>query len=280
MPCIYQLRAPRPAPCAWTVPRQDDSRGVSEPLNETETSQPYNTIAQAAAAESLTSEGRRQVDGGGLVSPFTDGNGVGLGLGRTGGSHFGRGLIVRARYVLSLEAPTAAAAVWRPQMDAVYAPPQLFFGGEHEGLPAAAAVALGRPAASYLRAPLPPNVQIVTLRLLDSGEALLRLAHQFGIGEDAHLSKPVSVDLATLFTRAALPITSAVEMTLTANQPKSELRKRRAAMAATARAARGGGGADAGPPTWLDAWPTEADAQGEARTVHPWRSGPPFEWDT
>lgn len=264
---------------------QDDNRGVQEPLNETESSKPYYAFASAArasAGKSLAADGKRQVDGGGLVSPLTDGNGVGLGLWHSGGQHLGRGLIVRARYVLSLATPASAAAIWRPSMDAIYAPPQLFFTHGKMGAAESTHGGLVGAPASFLRTPLPPNLQIITLQLMASGQILLRLAHQFGIGEDATLSKPASVDLARIFTHAALPVASAVEMTLTANQPKSHLRRRRAAMAATARAARGttdGADADDVGSAWLAAWPTEDSPVSEARTVHPWRSGPPFEWD-
>jgi len=69
---------------------QDDSRGVSEPLNETEYTKPYVGI--------------NEPDGGGLV----DGNGVRVDLASAGGEHSGRGLIVRGKYVVSLERPDDA----------------------------------------------------------------------------------------------------------------------------------------------------------------------------
>jgi len=48
-------------------------------------------------------------------------------------------------------------------------------------------------------APLPPNVQLVTLNWWNQTSVLIRLAHQFGIDEDAELSKPVKLDLHDLF---------------------------------------------------------------------------------
>jgi len=46
---------------------------------------------------------------------------------------------------------------------------------------------------------LPTNVQLVSLSWWNETSLLLRLAHQFGIDEDADLSKPVEVNLGSLF---------------------------------------------------------------------------------
>merc|ERR1712137_921681 len=48
-------------------------------------------------------------------------------------------------------------------------------------------------------APLAPNVQLVTLNWWNQTSVLMRLAHQFGIDEDAELSKAVKFDLLDLF---------------------------------------------------------------------------------
>jgi len=45
---------------------------------------------------------------------------------------------------------------------------------------------------------------------------LLRLAHQFGVGDDATLSVPVTVDLQSLFLNNIVNVS---QLTLTANQP-------------------------------------------------------------
>ena len=49
---------------------------------------------------------------------------------------------------------------------------------------------------------LSPNVQLVTLQSLAPDEVLLRLAHQFGVGEDTALSQPVEVSL-SLFAHSS-----------------------------------------------------------------------------
>ena len=80
-------------------------------------------------------------------------------------------------------------------------------------------------ARSALRAALPPNVQIITLHAHGKSSMLLRLAHQFGIGEDAVLSKPVRLDLRNIFV--GFDIVDAHEVSLTANQNKTAIVERR-----------------------------------------------------
>ena len=81
------------------------------------------------------------------------------------------------------------------------------------------------PCTSGLRAPLPLNVHLLTLRPTAPGQLLLRLSHQFGIDEDPSLSGLAAVDLATLF--AQWEVTAAEEVSLTANQNKSAILARR-----------------------------------------------------
>ena len=80
------------------------------------------------------------------TSPYTSPN--------QGGAHSGRALIVRGTHYVSLEPADSAAAVWRPLMDRVYAKPLVAF--------APAAGAPERRTSSALRAPLPPNLQVLT----------------------------------------------------------------------------------------------------------------------
>merc|ERR1719476_703669 len=73
--------------------------------------------------------------------------------------------------------------------------------------------------------PLPDNVQLVSLRWWNASTVLVRLAHQFGIGEDAELSKPVDVDLATLFIDRS--IEQIEERGLSATISRAEVLKKR-----------------------------------------------------
>jgi len=70
---------------------------------------------------------------------------------------------------------------------------------------------------------LPPNVHLLNLKTLHTGEILLRLHHFFAVNEDSSLSKPVTVNLDSLFSK--LRIVKITEMTLTANQPLEDLNR-------------------------------------------------------
>jgi len=70
---------------------------------------------------------------------------------------------------------------------------------------------------------LPPNIHMLTLKTLEDGLVLLRLHHVFGVNEDHDYSKPVTLQLDQIFTN--LTLISATEMSLTANQPQSEVNR-------------------------------------------------------
>lgn len=67
----------------------------------------------------------------------------------------------------------------------------------------------------------------MTLQALSEGVLMLRLSHQFGINEDLHFSGIASVDLAQMFDPSVLSIAHAREVSLTNNQEKSEILKKR-----------------------------------------------------
>jgi lysosomal alpha-mannosidase len=165
---------------------KDDGRGVGEPLDETEFTTPY------------TNEYKNH------------------------GEHLGAGLVIRGTHTLFLTTPSSAAAHWRPRADRVFAPPLLAFSESSSFVPTATQ---DWAVQSALRAALPPNVQIITLQAHGASQILLRLAHQFGIAEDVLLSKPVSIDLSSLFS--GFTITDVKELSLTANQNKTSILDRR-----------------------------------------------------
>ena len=67
---------------------------------------------------------------------------------------------------------------------------------------------------SFVSHPLPSNVELSTLQQLNDGSVLLRLSHSFAVNESSAYSRPVKVDLSTLFQQ---PIASVKRVTLTAN---------------------------------------------------------------
>merc|ERR1712217_1004966 len=133
---------------------KDDSRGVGEPLDETQF--------------------------------------VGSYAGPRGGVHTGPGLVIRGTHYVTLEPPASAAAVWRPLADRVFAPPLIAFKRSGGSSPTTTHFT------AVIRA-LPTNVELMTLQTLSQGQLLLRLSHQFGLGEDKVLSNLAAVDLAALF---------------------------------------------------------------------------------
>jgi len=70
---------------------------------------------------------------------------------------------------------------------------------------------------------LPPNVHLLDLKTLPTGQVILRLTHIYAVGEDPVYSQPVTLDLNSIF--ANLAIVEITEMTMTANQPLVELKR-------------------------------------------------------
>ncbi|XP_058146251.1 lysosomal alpha-mannosidase [Dasypus novemcinctus] len=145
-----------------------------------------------------------------------DNRGVGEPLAEAGAD--GEGLWVRGRHLVLLDKAEAAAAGHRLQAEREVLAPQvvLAVGG---GTPYRRGAA-PRKQFSALRRELPPSVHLLTLARWDSRTLLLRLEHQFALGEDSgrNLSSPVTLDLRDLFS--AFTITQLRETTLAANQPR------------------------------------------------------------
>jgi hypothetical protein len=160
----------------------DDSRGVGEPLNET--------------------------DG---ISSYPDPQRLGTGLHITG-SH----------YVL-LDDPAEALRGVRLLQSRVFMPLTLTFAPlSGTGLPAikqwtATHITNG----TALRVQLPPNIDLLTFQATGENEYLLRLAHQFAVGEDANLSLPATVNLENLLNAK---LTNLKEVSLTANQDAKDIK--------------------------------------------------------
>ncbi|PRQ54349.1 putative alpha-mannosidase [Rosa chinensis] len=92
---------------------------------------------------------------------------------------------------------------------------------------------------------LPDNVAVITLQELENGKVLLRLAHLYETGEDKDYSVLANVELRKLFPRKK--ISKVTEMSLSANQERAEMEKRRlvwkvegSATAEESKVARGG----------------------------------------
>ncbi|XP_033709972.1 lysosomal alpha-mannosidase [Tursiops truncatus] len=128
----------------------------------------------------------------------------------------GSGLWVRGRHLVLLDKARTAAAGHRLQAEKEVLAPQVVLarGG---GAPYRLEVA-PRTQFSGLRRELPPSVHLLTLARWGPETLLLRLEHQFAVGEDSgrNLSSPVTLDLTDLFS--AFTITDLRETTLAANQ--------------------------------------------------------------
>ena len=167
-----------------------------------------------------------------------DGRGVGEPLNETGLD--GNGLVVKGVHRLAVN-PRGAAAAWRraaAQDVALFRPLAAFAPLPPGATPASWLAAGHRGNWSGVTAALPPNVHLLTVAPAAGGATLVRLAHMFGVGEDAALSANATVALGGLFT--ALPaFGGCAETTLPGTQPLGSV-------AARLPAALGGGGPSGG----------------------------------
>jgi len=146
-----------------------------------------------------------------------DDRGVGQPLNETGVD--GLGLTIRGLHRLQLStAATARRDVRFAMADATFRPLTTF------APVTGPAIAWGLSFTSEysgLTAPLPPNLQVLTAHAQDANTLLLRLAHNFEVGEDATYSANATVSLSSLF--APFTITSVVETDLSGATPLAEL---------------------------------------------------------
>ncbi|MFS7971359.1 putative alpha-mannosidase [Helianthus anomalus] len=134
-----------------------------------------------------------------------------------------RGLAVQGKYYVRID-PLGEGAKWRRSYgQEIYSPLLLAFTEQdgNKGTNFQVSKFSGMdPTYS-----LPDNVVLLTLQELEDGNVLLRLAHLYEIGEDKDLSVITRVELKKLFTKRK--ITKVSEMSLSANQGREEMEKKR-----------------------------------------------------
>jgi hypothetical protein len=181
----------------------DDGRGVSEALNET-------------------------IDGMTPYPPYGT------------AQRLGDGIVIKGKHRIMIGGDKGGARLARSMMDAALVDPLVFVGSapSHQTTP------LYLSGFSGLQNALPPNVMLVTLARLHDRSAstktttfLVRLGHQYAIGEDEVLSKPVEIDLDKLFN--GYKVVAVMEKTLTGNQDYTEWLKRRLDWTGTERVPKG-----------------------------------------
>uniref|UniRef100_A0A2K5VD45 Alpha-mannosidase n=1 Tax=Macaca fascicularis TaxID=9541 RepID=A0A2K5VD45_MACFA len=128
----------------------------------------------------------------------------------------GSGAWVRGRHLVLLDTAQAAAAGHRllAEQEVLARSPALL----HPGPAPSNSAPPSLPQFSGLRRELPPSVHLLTLASWGPEMLLLRLEHQFAVGEDSgrNLSAPVTLNLRDLFS--TFTITRLQETTLVANQ--------------------------------------------------------------
>ncbi|KAI4387891.1 hypothetical protein MLD38_000281 [Melastoma candidum] len=134
-----------------------------------------------------------------------------------------QGLIVQGKYYFRFDR-LGEGARWRRSFgQEIYSPLLLAFAeqdGDHWS--STRRTTFSGIDASYA---LPDNVAILTLQDLGDKKVLLRLAHLYEIGEDKDLSQIASIELRKLFPGKQIGKVS--EMSLSANQERSEMEKKR-----------------------------------------------------
>ena len=183
----------------------DDSRGVQEPLNETMCG--CNDIH---AVPGSMGENGHEGDGGCHCA----------------------GLTMRGKYGVIVDTLENTNALRRQLIETLnFAPTLAFSDGAKKPK---------MPTYSSISAALPANVKLLTITnnyaADNDNQVLLRLGHLYSVGEHATLSKPANVELSTIFSKAGLKVTEAVEMSLTGNREVIAMDAERAAKKAAGQA--------------------------------------------
>ncbi|KAM1788524.1 hypothetical protein ACFX11_038807 [Malus domestica] len=134
-----------------------------------------------------------------------------------------KGLTIIGKYYLRLD-PLGEGAKWRRSFgQEIYSPFLLAFTEQDEdSWKSSHVTTFSGMDPSYT---LTDNVAIITLQELEDGKLLFRLAHLYEIDEDKDLSVMASVELKKVF--ADKKIRKVTEMSLSANQERAEMEKKR-----------------------------------------------------
>jgi len=160
---------------------------------------------------------------------YDDHRGVGEPLNETDGItpypdpvRIGDGLHVTGSHYVYMSDPKEAAMLYRDLQARVYHVPVLGFSpltGTVQSW-----IQANKVQKTWMTADLPINVDLMTLQVLENGNNLLRLSHQFAVGEDPTYSAPATVDVLKLFN-LPVPITACKEVSLTTNQDVSNMKQ-------------------------------------------------------
>ncbi|KAM5571530.1 putative alpha-mannosidase [Rosa sericea] len=137
--------------------------------------------------------------------------------------HDCKGLTITGKYHLRID-PLGEGAKWRRSFgQEIYSPFLLAFTEQNgDDWTNSHVTTFSGMDPSYT---LPDNVAIITLQELEDGKVLFRLAHLYEIEEDKHLSVMASVELKKVF--ANKKIKHITEMSLSANQERREMERKR-----------------------------------------------------
>uniref|UniRef100_A0A8C5D8L1 Alpha-mannosidase n=1 Tax=Gouania willdenowi TaxID=441366 RepID=A0A8C5D8L1_GOUWI len=136
---------------------------------------------------------------------------------------FPEGLVVRGRFLLTLDRPSSAADTHRPLAEEVVLQPLLTFTDGDLDPNTQREVGTPHCMFSGLQAALPPAVHLLTLSQWDEDSVLLRLEHQFQTWESKVHSQPVTIQLQKLFS--TVEVVGVSELNLSANQWKEEMKR-------------------------------------------------------
>ncbi|XP_022132720.1 alpha-mannosidase-like [Momordica charantia] len=156
-------------------------------------------------------------------TPYDDGRGVGEPLNEevcVDGEC--EGLTVRGNYYVNINNLGSGARWRRKTGQEIYSPLLLAFAHENKESWIASKVTKSTTMDPYYTLPL--NVALITLQELDDGSVLVRLAHLYEAGEDPTYSTLAKVELKRMFF--GKKIKEVKEMSLSANQLKSEMKKK------------------------------------------------------
>ena len=136
----------------------------------------------------------------------------------------GDGVVLKGKHRIMIGGAGEGAKLARLQMDNMFASPLIFAASE----PFSTTVPFQNHSFALLEEALPPNVMLITYKLLPGAPSitfLIRLGHQFGMGEAEHLSEPAMICLGQVVSPHT--IVSIREKTLSGNQDYEDWTQRR-----------------------------------------------------